>query len=163
VEVIDETPAVGDGGEGGLRQALHDGDGIAIPVQREGGDLGRGVVHQGRDTGGQGEGEGGDLRDDRGPVGAALAPPRRPGGRYAGVGGGPGSHSKGEKRVQGLYEHYVKTDRCIFYSEGEELSVGDTMVVSRAIVYQQATGAAMVRQASTPTRERRTSRSRTSP
>jgi len=52
----------------------------------------------------------------------------------------------GREAVEGLYEHYVKTNQCIFYTEDEELAVGDTMVVSRAIVYQQATGAALARQ-----------------
>jgi hypothetical protein len=52
----------------------------------------------------------------------------------------------GREAVQALYEHYVRTNQCIFYTEDEELAVGDTMVVSRAIVYQQATGVALARQ-----------------
>ena len=52
----------------------------------------------------------------------------------------------GREAVEALYEHYVKTNQCIFYTEDEELAVGDRMVVSRAIVYQQATGAALARQ-----------------
>lgn len=51
----------------------------------------------------------------------------------------------GRKEVEGLYRHYRETNQCIFYTEDEALSVGDTMVASRAIVYQQARGSALAR------------------
>lgn len=51
----------------------------------------------------------------------------------------------GRAEVEALYQRYVKTNQCIFYAEDETLAVGDTMVTSRAIIYQQALGSALVR------------------
>jgi hypothetical protein len=51
----------------------------------------------------------------------------------------------GRDEVEALYRRYSETDQCIFYAEDETLAVGDTMIVSRAIVYQQARGSALVR------------------
>ena len=52
----------------------------------------------------------------------------------------------GRDEVESLYRRFTETNQCVFYTEDETLAVGDTMITSRAIVYQQALGAALVRQ-----------------
>lgn len=47
----------------------------------------------------------------------------------------------GPEQVAALYEHWTKTDQCVFYVEGETVAVGDFLVVGRGIGYQQTLGA----------------------
>lgn len=49
----------------------------------------------------------------------------------------------GRSRVEALYAHWTATDQTVFYAEGEQLAVSDDMIVSRGIVYQQTSGAAL--------------------
>jgi hypothetical protein len=51
----------------------------------------------------------------------------------------------GREEIEALYHRWTETDQCIFYTEDETLAVGDEMIVSRAIIYQQALGSALVR------------------
>ena len=50
----------------------------------------------------------------------------------------------GREQVEAVYREWTETDQCVFYSESEELAVGDTMIVSRWVSYQQTLGAALV-------------------
>ncbi len=50
----------------------------------------------------------------------------------------------GRDEVAALYSHWADTDQCIFYVEDEHVAVGDHLVVSRAIAYQQTLGADMI-------------------
>jgi hypothetical protein len=50
----------------------------------------------------------------------------------------------GREQVEGVYREWTETDQCVFYAESEELAVGDTMIVSRSVLYQQTLGAALV-------------------
>ena len=51
-----------------------------------------------------------------------------------------------------MYHGWAETNQSIFYGEDETLAVGDNMVVSRAILYQQQLGSALRESvASTPT------------
>jgi hypothetical protein len=50
----------------------------------------------------------------------------------------------GREQVQAIYHHWTETDQCIFYAEDETLAVGDNMIVSRSILYQQQLGSALV-------------------
>jgi hypothetical protein len=50
----------------------------------------------------------------------------------------------GREQVQAVYREWTETDQCVFYAESEELAVGDTMIVSRSLLYQQTLGAALV-------------------
>jgi hypothetical protein len=47
----------------------------------------------------------------------------------------------GREEVEATYRDWAATDQCIFYIEEEHLAVGDTMIVSRSIAYQQIPGA----------------------
>jgi hypothetical protein len=58
--------------------------------------------------------------------------------------GQPGFKLDGREQVQALYHHWTETDQCVFYAEDEMVAVGDNMVVSRAILYQQQLGSALV-------------------
>jgi hypothetical protein len=49
----------------------------------------------------------------------------------------------GREQVEAIYRAWTETDQCIFYTEDEQLAVGDNMIVSRAIGYQQVSGAAI--------------------
>jgi len=49
----------------------------------------------------------------------------------------------GAEQVKAVYAEWAATNQCIFYAEGEELAVGDHMVVSRATLYQQTPGAVL--------------------
>jgi hypothetical protein len=57
-----------------------------------------------------------------------------------------GQHLKleGREQVEAVYREWTETSQCVFYSEFEELAVGDTMIVSRVVTYQQTLGAALV-------------------
>jgi hypothetical protein len=50
----------------------------------------------------------------------------------------------GREEVEATYRQWTETDQCIFYVEDEELAVGDHMIVSRSIMYQQTPGAVLV-------------------
>jgi hypothetical protein len=47
----------------------------------------------------------------------------------------------GRERVKAIYHQWTETNQCVFYSEDEQLAVGDNMIISRGIVYQQMPGA----------------------
>jgi hypothetical protein len=49
----------------------------------------------------------------------------------------------GREQVEGIYRQWTETDQCIFYAQDEQLAVGDNMIVSRAILYQQTPGAVL--------------------
>lgn len=51
----------------------------------------------------------------------------------------------GREEVEANYRRWTATDQHIFYIQDEELAVGDTMITSRSIIYQQARGSALVR------------------
>jgi hypothetical protein len=51
---------------------------------------------------------------------------------------------EGREQVEAVYREWTETSQCVFYSESEELAVGDTMIVSRGVTYQQTLGAALV-------------------
>jgi hypothetical protein len=46
----------------------------------------------------------------------------------------------GRQQVEAVYQQWAQTGQCVFYTEGEKLAVGDNMVVSTAIIYQQTPG-----------------------
>lgn len=50
----------------------------------------------------------------------------------------------GREQVEAVYREWTETDQCVFYAEAEELAVGDTMIASRSVLYQQTLGAALV-------------------
>ena len=50
----------------------------------------------------------------------------------------------GREQVEAVYREWTETDQCVFYAEAEELAVGDTMIVSRGVLFQQVLGAALV-------------------
>ncbi len=50
----------------------------------------------------------------------------------------------GREEVEAVYRQWTETDQCIFYVEDEQLAVGDRMVVSRSLMYQQTPGAVLV-------------------
>ena len=50
----------------------------------------------------------------------------------------------GREQVEDVYREWTETDQCVFYAEEEELAVGDNMVVSRSILYQQTPGAVLI-------------------
>ncbi len=50
----------------------------------------------------------------------------------------------GREEVEAIYHQWTETNQCIFYAEDEQLAVGDRMIVSRAILYQQTPGAVLV-------------------
>ena len=52
----------------------------------------------------------------------------------------------GAEEVQATYREWAETDQCIFYTENEQLAVGDSMVISRGIGYQQIPGAVLAEQ-----------------
>jgi hypothetical protein len=43
----------------------------------------------------------------------------------------------GRDAIKGLYALWTKTAECIFYAEDEQLAVGDDLICSNAIAYQQ--------------------------
>jgi hypothetical protein len=50
----------------------------------------------------------------------------------------------GREQVEALYHHWTETDQLVFYTENETLAVGDNMIVSRSILYQQVLGSEVV-------------------
>jgi hypothetical protein len=48
------------------------------------------------------------------------------------------------EQVEAIYRDWTETDQCIFYAEDEEVAVGDNMIISRSILYQQIIGSALV-------------------
>jgi hypothetical protein len=50
----------------------------------------------------------------------------------------------GREQVQAVYHQWTENDQCIFYVEDEQLAVGDTMIVSRSLMYQQTPGAVLI-------------------
>ena len=49
----------------------------------------------------------------------------------------------GREQVEAIYREWTEAAQCIFYAEDEQLAVGDNMVVSRAILYQQTPGSVL--------------------
>jgi hypothetical protein len=49
----------------------------------------------------------------------------------------------GREQVEAIYAEWTRTAQCIFYAEDEQLAVGDHMIVSRSILYQQTPGAVL--------------------
>ncbi len=49
----------------------------------------------------------------------------------------------GREQVEAIYQQWTETDQCIFYVEDEQLSVGDNLIVSRSLMYQQTPGAVL--------------------
>jgi hypothetical protein len=47
----------------------------------------------------------------------------------------------GAEAVEEVYREWTRTGECIFYAEDEKLAVGDTMIVSTSMIYQQHPGA----------------------
>jgi len=43
----------------------------------------------------------------------------------------------GREQVEAIYRQWTQTAQCLFYAEDEQLAVGDTLIVSRAIISQQ--------------------------
>lgn len=50
----------------------------------------------------------------------------------------------GRDEVEAIYRQWTLTHQCIFYAEDEELAVGDHMIVSRGVMYQQTPGAVLL-------------------
>ncbi len=49
----------------------------------------------------------------------------------------------GREQVEAVYRQWAQTGQCVFYAEDEKLAVGDNMVVSTAMIFQQTPGAAL--------------------
>jgi hypothetical protein len=47
----------------------------------------------------------------------------------------------GREQVEAIYHEWTEADQCVFYAKDEQLAVGDNMIVSRAVLYQQTPGA----------------------
>jgi len=58
--------------------------------------------------------------------------------------GQPPMTLEGREQVEPLYRHWAETNQCVFYNESETVAVGDWMVVSTMVGYQQTLGAALV-------------------
>ena len=54
--------------------------------------------------------------------------------------GQPPMKLEGRDQVEPLYRYWAETNQSIFYNEGETVAVGDQMVVSTMIGYQQTLG-----------------------
>lgn len=50
----------------------------------------------------------------------------------------------GRDQVKAIYQQWTETHQCVFYAENEQLAVGDNMIVSRAVLYQQTPGTVLV-------------------
>ena len=57
--------------------------------------------------------------------------------------GQPPMKLEGRDQVEPVYRMWAQTDQCIFYNESETVAVGDWMVTSTMIGYQQTLGAAL--------------------
>ena len=49
----------------------------------------------------------------------------------------------GRDEVEAVYREWTESNQCIFYVEDEQLAVGDRMIVSRSLMYQQTPGAVL--------------------
>jgi hypothetical protein len=58
--------------------------------------------------------------------------------------GQPPMQLEGREQVEPLYRLWAETNQSIFYNESETVAVGDWMVVSTMIGYQQTPGSALV-------------------
>lgn len=58
--------------------------------------------------------------------------------------GQPPMTLEGREQVEPIYRHWAETNQCIFYNESETVAVGDWMVVSTMVGYQQTLGSALV-------------------
>ena len=67
----------------------------------------------------------------------------RPVYRFA-MSGQPAMTLEGRDQVEPLYRLWAKTDQSIFYNEGETVAVGDWLITSTMVGYQQTLGAALV-------------------
>jgi hypothetical protein len=63
--------------------------------------------------------------------------------RFA-MAGQPPMTLSGREQVEPLYRLWSETDQSIFYNEGEKIAVGDWMVTSTMIGYQQTLGSTLV-------------------
>jgi hypothetical protein len=60
------------------------------------------------------------------------------------MGGQPQMVLQGREQVEPLYRLWAETNQSIFYNEGETIAVGDWMVTSTMVGYQQTLGSALV-------------------
>ena len=58
--------------------------------------------------------------------------------------GQPPMTLQGREQVEPVYRLWAETSQCIFYNESETVAVGDWMVVSTMLGYQQTLGSALV-------------------
>ena len=58
--------------------------------------------------------------------------------------GQPPTTLEGREQVEPLYRLWAETDQSIFYNESETVAVGDWMVVSTMVGYQQTLGSTLV-------------------
>jgi len=58
--------------------------------------------------------------------------------------GQPPLKLEGREQVEPVYRLWAETDQCIFYNEQETIAVGDWMVASTMVGYQQTLGSALV-------------------
>jgi hypothetical protein len=58
--------------------------------------------------------------------------------------GGPPMRLEGREQVEPLYRAWAETNQSIFYNESETIAVGDWMVVSTMVGYQQTLGSALL-------------------
>ncbi len=58
--------------------------------------------------------------------------------------GQPPMTLEGPEQVEPLYRHWAETNQSVFYNESETVAVGDWMVVSTMVGYQQTLGSALV-------------------
>lgn len=49
----------------------------------------------------------------------------------------------GRDQVGEIYREWTETAQCVFYADDEQLAVGDNMIVSRGVIYQQTPGAVL--------------------
>ncbi|MGH2857593.1 MAG: hypothetical protein ACRDMJ_08910 [Solirubrobacteraceae bacterium] len=63
--------------------------------------------------------------------------------RFA-MAGQPPMTLRGREQVEPLYRHWAQTHQSIFYNEHETVAVGDWMVVSTMVGYQQILGSALI-------------------
>jgi len=50
---------------------------------------------------------------------------------------------QGQEQVQAVYAGWSEANECVFYAGDEELAVGDMMIASRVLMYQQTLGASI--------------------
>jgi hypothetical protein len=62
--------------------------------------------------------------------------------RFA-MAGAPAMTLEGREQVEPLYRLWAETDQSIFYNESETIAVGDWMVTSTMVGYQQTLGSAL--------------------